>query len=96
MNTLLCNTRVSTERAPCQQSQVLNELKLENKLQLDELTAKVGSFKLTPTQMLSIGLSLEDNFNTGLTMVEPLAQPFTFDGVRHVPSSAAFGIRSTM
>lgn len=48
------------------------------------LTAVKDSFKLTPTQMLSIGPSLEDNVNTGLTMVEPLAQPFTFDGVRHV------------
>ena len=57
------------------------------------LTAVKDSFKLTPTQMLSIGPSLEDNVNTGLTMVEPLAQPFTFDGVRHVSSSAAFGIR---
>lgn len=96
MDALLCNTRISTVRAPCQRSQVLNELKLWNKLELDELTAVKDSFKLTPTQMLSIGPSLEDNINIGQTMVEPLAQPFTFDGVRHVPSSAAFGIRSTV
>ena len=96
MIALLCNTRISTERAPCQRSLVLNELKLWNKLELDELTAVKDSFKLTPTQMLSIYPSLEDNVNTGVTMVEPLAQPFTFDGVRHVPSSVAFGIRSTV
>ena len=72
MSALLCNTRISTERAPCQRSQVLNELKLWNKLELDELTAVKDSFKLTPTQMLSICPSLEDNVNTGVTMVEPL------------------------
>ena len=81
MNALLCNTRISTERAPCQRSQVRNELKLWNKFELDELTAVKDSFKLTPSLMLSIGPSLEDNVNIGLTMVEPLAQPFTFDGV---------------
>lgn len=96
MDALLCNTRISTVRAPCQRSQVLNELKLWNKLQLDELTAVKDSFKLIPTQMLSIVPSLEYNVNIGLTMVGPLAQPFTFDGVRHVPSSAAFGIRFTV
>ena len=57
---------------PCQRSQVLNELKLWNKLELDELTAVKDSFKLTPTPMLSICPSLEDNVNTGVTMVEPL------------------------
>ena len=81
---------------PCHRSQVLNELKLWNKLELGELTAVKDSFKLTPILMLSIGPSLENNVNIGLTMVEPLAQPFTFDGVRHVPSSASFGIRSTV
>ena len=75
---------------------MLNELKLWNKLELDELTAVKDSFKLTPTLMLSICPSLEDNVNIGLTMVEPLAQPFTCDGVRHVPLSAAFGILSTV
>ena len=34
---------------PCQRSQVLNEFKLWNKLELDELTAVKDSFKLTPT-----------------------------------------------
>jgi len=40
---------------PCQRSQVLNELKPWNKLELDELTSVKDSFKLTPTQMLFIG-----------------------------------------